>query len=1079
MVTIRDTWQRLSMLLIVMMLTATTAWADGDPQTESVDYIDADGTLKNTATDDIEGNDMPYLLDDINKTTLESGWYVVTGEINYDNKLKITGDVHLILADGAKLTTSGIQGNIYKSLTIYGQAQGTGQLIASAVGGYSKGIYTHYGNITINGGNVKVSSQASHGIEVNRGNITINGGSVEASATGNDCFGIRTNGSNINLAGGTVKANSYSGTVKVAQDCTYLDEDDNTYRGTLNNSAIAGKTLMPKTYYIDADGQKQYVTATVLNGNSNLQKGWYVVIDKIIVNSKLNITDDVHLILADGAKLTTSGIQANIHHSLTIYGQPQGTGQLIVRATGEDSKGIYTHYGNITINGGYVEASSTNSYGIQAEGGNIILAGGTVNANSYSGAITIAQGLTYLDEDNHTYTGTLNNSAIAGISGMLQPKTCTVTFNINYEDGKNPKAQTVLSGKKATEPTVTGYTFSGWKLGENDYDFDTPVTSDIELTAAWTANTYTITFDANGGSGDEMEPVVATYNGDWTELSPCTYTAPEGKAFKNWNTEADGSGTSYDIGVWVRNLTSEPNGTIVLYAQWGKNIANCKATVPDQTLDGSYIYYKFESANYGNVATGTVVKDGDKVLTVGTDYIFDNVYFFGTENFCTDETNKVGDHFTVVIKGIGDYAGITTADFYIVSPVANGEWGDLAWTIDADGNFTINKKDGVEGNVAMIETTQGNYLWFDKASSIKTITIGEGITSVAANAFAGTANVNNYGNVYQLNLPSTLTTIGEYAFAYCTGLSIDLAILRGIDYSATAFSYINRVTGTLYDDADNTMALSMMFYAGNNNVTLTGRKLYKDGEWNTLCLPFDVKADNYILEGATVKELDFYGWYDDKNNRYPQQPESFDKGPFYQTGFDTESGTLLLYFIDAKADADNILITAGMPYLIKWDKAEGYDTADPATRDITGDLNFEDVKVLNSPYNVTSEDGYVSFVGNFSPVTLSGNSVLYIGAKNSDGSNLYSPEDELVVNSFRAYFQLNKGLTLSDPVSGVRNFVLNISDEGTQATGIDCTEITETTENADGWYTIDGRKLSEKPTVKGLYIYNGRKVMIQ
>ena len=57
--------------------------------------------------------------------------------------------------------------------------------------------------------------------------------------------------------------------------------------------------------------------------------------------------------------------------------------------------------------------------------------------------------------------------------------------------------------------------------------------------------------------------------------------------------------------------------------------------------------------------------------------------------------------------------------------------------------------------------------------------------------------------------------------------------------------------------------------------------------------------------------------------------------------------------------------------------------------------------------------------------------------------------------------------------------MLNISDEGTQVTGIDCTEITETTENADGWYTIDGRKLSDKPTVKGLYIYNGRKVMIQ
>jgi hypothetical protein len=42
-------------------------------------------------------------------------------------------------------------------------------------------------------------------------------------------------------------------------------------------------------------------------------------------------------------------------------------------------------------------------------------------------------------------------------------------------------------------------------------------------------------------------------------------------------------------------------------------------------------------------------------------------------------------------------------------------------------------------------------------------------------------------------------------------------------------------------------------------VMLTGRKLYKDDSWNTLCLPFDVVLEGSALDGATLKELDVDG----------------------------------------------------------------------------------------------------------------------------------------------------------------------------------------------------------------------------
>ena len=671
------------------------------------------------------------------------------------------------------------------------------------------------------------------------------------------------------------------------------------------------------------------------------------------------------------------------------------------------------------------------------------------NAFPYGATVTIAEGM-LLHNGTEPLSG--NVSDMGKLNGKTLKTAYSVTFDI-ADDDNDPEAQIVVRGNKATVPTVarTGYTLK-WKLGEEDYDFDTPVNSNIALTAVWTANTYTVEFSANGGSGDAMASMQLTYDGEWTALPACTYTAPEGKAFKNWNTAADGSGTPYDDEGWMRNLTGEPNGTVVLYAQWGKNIAACTATVPGQTLDGnSYIYYKFESANGGNVDTGTTVYDDKTLLTVGTDYVFDQVYFYGTENPCTDVTNKVGDHFTVVIKGIGNYAGTTTADFYIVSPEANGEWGDLAWTIDADGDFTISKKDGVEGNVAMNETTKGKYPWYDKAGYIKTITIGEGITTVAANAFCRETEMNVYGNVHSLTLPESLTSIGEFAFAYCTGLNIDLATLRDIEYDATAFSYINSLTGTLYDNADNTKTISVMAQVSKNDVTLTGRTLYKDGDWNTLCLPFSLSAEqiaaNTDFAGATLMTMDVT-----KKN-----------------GFDVEDGTLYLWFKTATT------IEAGVPYLVKWEKAMDYE-GNEANYDISNPV-FEGVTISNSTAQAveSSTDGLetVQMVGTYSPVSVTADdkSILFLG----DANTLYYSTVDRQIRSCRAYFSVP--YINGHAEAKARAFALSFDGEET-------TGILEVSANYNGvtdeaWYSLDGVRLSGKPTQRGMYINKGKKILVK
>lgn len=92
----------------------------------------------------------------------------------------------------------------------------------------------------------------------------------------------------------------------------------------------------------------------------------------------------------------------------------------------------------------------------------------------------------------------------------------TVTFNA-YGGFPTPDEQHVKSGEKAVlpvEPTLKGYTFAFWYLGEDEqnataYDFNTPVTENITLTAKWNINKYTVTFNSYGGS--KVDPQVVEY----------------------------------------------------------------------------------------------------------------------------------------------------------------------------------------------------------------------------------------------------------------------------------------------------------------------------------------------------------------------------------------------------------------------------------------------------------------------------------------------------------------------------------------------------------------------------------------
>ena len=147
--------------------------------------------------------------------------------------------------------------------------------------------------------------------------------------------------------------------------------------------------------YLDENGSKQTAdnVTVVESGTTAWNDGWYVVNGAVTIGSRVTVSGEVHLILADGASLTViGGINVTEGNSFSVYAQSVGENMGTLTATSSQfgKAGIGGEYlasgGTITIHGGNVTASGGDSAaGIgggkdSGSGGNIIIHGGTVKA---------------------------------------------------------------------------------------------------------------------------------------------------------------------------------------------------------------------------------------------------------------------------------------------------------------------------------------------------------------------------------------------------------------------------------------------------------------------------------------------------------------------------------------------------------------------------------------------------------------------------------------------------------------------------------------------------------------------------
>ena len=207
------------------------------------------------------------------------------------------------------------------------------------------------------------------------------------------------------------------------------------------------------------------------------------------------------------------------------------------------------------------------------------------------------------------------------------------------------------------------------------------------------------------------------------------------------------------------------------------------------------------------------------------------------------------------------------------------------------------------------------------------------------------------------------------------------------------------------------------------DITLSARTLTADN-WNTLCVPFALSSaqiESIFGAGTLVKTLSSYA-----NN----------------------GTTVTVTFISADE------IVAGTPYIIM-----------PANT--VANPEFTGVTIDNTMHDVTAGDA--TFKGIYSPVPLAANDKKKLFLADN---MLWYPNADVTVRACRAYFELDSEVQ-------AREFVLNFGDgEETGIVSMDNGQWIMDNE-AGAWYTLDGRKLSQKPIAKGLYINNGKKVVVK
>lgn len=570
------------------------------------------------------------------------------------------------------------------------------------------------------------------------------------------------------------------------------------------------------------------------------------------------------------------------------------------------------------------------------------------------------------------------------------------------------------------------------------YSSQEPIQLYKKTSSAASTPVHTITFH-NGASSYSQQ----VNENEATTLDFNTFTK-EGFEFDGWTTHADGTGTYYTDGANITLFTD-----LDLYAQWDKLFSVTCSNVEHGSISASvneateettvtltatpadgYVFYHWTVTDQFDDAISVTENQFEMPaadVTVSATFVYVGTMPTGDASYTlvTSEDQLVAGKTYLIVNTANGKALSTTQNSNNRGAADVTITDNTIYTLGGACELTLG---GSTEAWTLYDATNKGYLYAAGDSSnnyLKTrptnnddksqwaITINNNVATIIAKDSNTTRNTIKYN----ANNGSPLFS------CYASGQSdVSLFVKQEpiADYVILADNDTELADGMKNADLITANANKPV------NVMLYERTLYKDSEWNTLCLPFNLTINGSILDGAELMKL---------------------------TSASINGSTLTLNFSTANS------IEAGKPYIIRWDGNSYIENP-----------IFNDVTLVEGEATSTVFDD-VEFIGNYTPISITGtdNTMLYLG----DGSTLYYPNDDMTIGAFRAYFQLLGGHTAGALPPTPSRFVLTFNNDVPTC----IQNVLQQDSDADSWYTLDGRKLNQRPAKKGLFINRGKKVI--